>query len=72
MPEGNISLDLAFYTLRLYIQKTLSEIGKAFGVDNYSTVSTVSTAIERMKKTLDRDPNVRGVLKGIVLKLQVG
>lgn len=64
----NIPKDLAIYTLRRYSQKKLSEIGKAFGVGNYSTVST---AIERVKKISVKDPNVCKMLKEIVLRLHV-
>lgn len=66
---ANVPRDLAIYTLRRYSQKTLSEIGKDFAIDNYSSVST---AIERMKKTLEADPKVRRMLNEIVHILKVG
>ena len=64
----NIPKDLAIYTLRRYSHKTLSEIGKDFNVNNYSTVST---SIERTKKILDADPHIRRIFDEIVSRLQV-
>ena len=64
----NIPRDLAIYTLRRYSQKTLSEIGTTFGISNYSTVST---AVERIKKTLEEDPNVRRISDEIIFRIQV-
>ena len=64
----NIPKDLAIYTLRRYSQKTLAEIGKAFEVGNYSTVST---SIERTKKTLKEDPKVNRLWQEIIYRLQV-
>ena len=64
----NIPRDLAIYTLRRYSQKTLSEIGKTFGISHYSTVST---AVERIKKTLEKDPDVRRISDEIIFRLQV-
>ena len=65
---SNLPRNLAIYTLRMSSQKTLSEIGKTFDIDNYSTVST---AIERVKKVLNNDANVSKLLKKIVHKLQI-
>jgi len=66
---ANVPRDMAIYTLRLYSQKTLSEIGNAFGVSNYSTVST---SIGRMKKNMELDQKACEEFKRILLKLQVG
>nr|WP_320050291.1 transposase [uncultured Desulfuromonas sp.] len=58
----NLSRDLAVYTLRSHSQKTLAEIGNVIGCENYSTVSS---AIERMKKALESDPKARKLYKKI-------
>ena len=52
----NVPRDLAIHALRLNSRKTLAEIGTAFGIDNYSTVSS---AIDRAKKSLASEPKVR-------------
>ncbi|WP_316348911.1 helix-turn-helix domain-containing protein [Desulfuromonas acetoxidans] len=65
----NLSRDLAVYTLRTHSQKTLAEIGNVIGCENYSTVSS---AIERMKKVLESDQNARKLYKKICLELKVG
>lgn len=64
----NLSRDLAVYTLRAHSQKTLAEIGNVIGCENYSTVSS---AIERMKKALESDPKARKLYKRICLELKV-
>ena len=65
----NLSRDLAVYTLRAHSKKTLAEIGNVIGCENYSTVSS---AIERMKKALESDPKARKLYKKICLELKVG
>ena len=65
----NIPRDLAIYVLRMYSQKTLSEIGKTFGIKNYSTVSS---AIGRAKKTLAAEGEKQKEFKAIGLRLQKG
>jgi len=52
----NLPRDVAIYLARCLSRKTLAEIGKAFGISNYSTVSR---AIERSKKRQERDAFVR-------------
>ncbi len=64
---ANVPRDLAIFALRMYSQKTLSEIGEPFGVKNYSTVSS---AIDRAKKVLASEAKVRKEFKAIGLKLQ--
>ena len=64
----NLPRDLAIYALREYSQKTLSEIGQVVGCNNYSTVSS---AIERMKKALDSEPSMRKLYKDICSKFKV-
>jgi len=65
---SNLSRDLAVYTLRTHSRKTLSDIGDAIGCGNYSTVSS---AVERMKKALDRDPQARKWYTKVCAKLRV-
>jgi REP element-mobilizing transposase RayT len=65
---ANLSRDLAVYTLRAHSQRTLAEIGNAVGCENYSTVSS---AIERMKKALDSEPEVQKLYKTICSKLKI-
>jgi putative transposase len=50
--EENLPRDVAIYLARCISRRTLAEIGKAFGISNYSTVSS---AIERIKKRQERD-----------------
>ncbi|MDY0184968.1 MAG: transposase [Desulfuromonadaceae bacterium] len=65
----NLSRDLAVYTLRAHSQRTLAEIGNVIGCENYSTVSS---AIERMKKALDSEAKVQKLYKKICSKLKIG
>jgi chromosomal replication initiation ATPase DnaA len=65
----NLERDLTVYTLRAHSQRTLAEIGNVVGCENYSTVSS---AIERMKKALDSEPEVQKLYKTICSKLNVG
>ena len=53
---GNISRDMAIYLMRLHSHKTLHQIGAYFNIDNYSTVST---AISRFKKGMEKDRKLR-------------
>lgn len=64
----NLSRDLAVYTLRAHSQRTLAEIGNVIGCENYSTVSS---AIERMKKALDSEAKVQKIYKKICSELKV-
>ncbi len=65
---SNIARDLTIYTLRTHSQKTLTEIGHVVGCENYSTVSS---AIERMKKALDCEPKARQLYRKICLEIKV-
>ncbi len=65
----NVPRDLAIYTLRMYSRKTLSEIGAAFGIENYSTVSS---AIERAQKALGSEVNAKKNFKKISVTLREG
>lgn len=48
--------DIAIYLSRCYSLKTLADIGSAFGIDNYSTVSS---AVERLKLRKRHDNNLQ-------------
>jgi REP element-mobilizing transposase RayT len=62
----NLPRDMAIYLVRLLSQATLSEVGKHFGMNNYSTVSSV---VERVKLRTNEDPMVREHLDVIRVKL---
>jgi hypothetical protein len=53
---GNISRDMAIYLMRLHSHKTLLQIGVYFNIASYSTVST---AISRFKKGMEKDRKLR-------------
>lgn len=65
---ANLPRDLAVYTLRAHSLRTLAEIGNLIGCENYSTVSS---AIERMKKALVSEPKAKKLYKKICLELKV-
>lgn len=52
----NLPRDTAIYLVRLLSQATLNEVGKNFGIHNYSTVSS---AVERMKLRMKKDRLIR-------------
>ncbi len=58
--------DLALFLIRTRTGKTLMEIGKIFRIDNYSSVSS---AIERIKKRLVSDNNLKNAVRDINLNL---
>ncbi len=58
----NIPSDLAIYLIRTNTCQTLSDIGKTFGIDKYSSVSS---AIERFKLRLKNDKNLQNAVKRI-------
>ena len=62
----NLPRDLAIYLVRLLSQATLSEVGKYFGMNNYSTVSSV---VERVKLRANEDRRIREHLDVIRVKL---
>jgi putative transposase len=63
----NLPRDMAIYFVRLLSQATLREVGKYFGMNNYSTVSS---AVERVKLRMHDDRMVRDHLAEIRLKLK--
>ena len=64
---GNLQRDLAIYLVRTLTRETLTEVGKHFGIDRYSTVSSVVT---RVKESLKNDRILRDHLEKIRKRLQ--
>ncbi|MFO7607352.1 MAG: transposase [Desulfurivibrionaceae bacterium] len=60
--KENLPRDVAIYLVRRYCRETLPSVGRYFGIENYSTVSSI---IERVKTKLDRDKKLRKSLEGI-------
>ncbi len=58
----NVPRDIAVYLMRIYSNKTLTEIGKYFNIMNYSTVSSI---IERVKSRKATDKVFAAKLKKI-------
>ncbi len=58
----NVPRDLAIYLVRLHCSDTLSNIGRYFGIANYSTVSS---AVERIKARVKNDIVVQEHLQRI-------
>ncbi len=56
----NIARDIAIYLVRRLCCKTLPNVGKEFGISNYSTVSSV---VQRMKRRIERDKTLPKELK---------
>lgn len=54
--------DMAIYMVRRHCRETLPTVGRHFGIENYSTVSSV---IERVKARKNRDKSVRQELESI-------
>ncbi|RJX27578.1 MAG: transposase [Desulfurivibrio sp.] len=62
----NLPRDVAVYLVRQLSQASLSEVGKCFGLHNYSTVSSV---VERVKRRGKEDRRIRKHLDGLREKL---
>ncbi|MCL0096612.1 hypothetical protein M1N66_03285, partial [Thermodesulfovibrionales bacterium] len=62
----NLPRDIAIYFVRRCCRKTLSEVGRYFGISNYSTVSS---AAERIKARKSEDGKLQKQLKSIGAKL---
>ncbi|MCL0037544.1 hypothetical protein M1N10_00845 [Thermodesulfovibrionales bacterium] len=62
----NLPRDVAIYFVRRCCRKTLSEVGRYFGISNYSTVSS---AAERIKARKSEDGKLQKQLKSIGAKL---
>lgn len=62
----NIARDIAIYLVRRLCCKTLPSVGIEFGINNYSTVSSV---VQRVKRRIERDRTLPKELKIIVEKV---
>lgn len=56
----NIARDIAIYLGRRLCCKALPKVGAEFGINNYSTVSSV---VQRMKKRIEKDRTLQKELK---------
>lgn len=56
----NIARDIAIYLVRRLCCKTLPNVGSEFGINNYSTVSSV---VQRVKKRIERDRTLQKELR---------
>jgi REP-associated tyrosine transposase len=56
----NIVRDIAIYLVRHLCCKTLPDVGREFGINNYSTVSS---AVQRVKRRIEGDRTLRKELK---------
>lgn len=65
----NLPRDMAMYLIRMHCRETLSGIGKIFGIEKYSTVSS---AIERVRAQLKGDSSVKKHLVKIEKQIAKG
>ncbi len=65
----NIPRDVAIFLQRKYCMQTLSELGRDYGIANYSTVSS---ALERVRARLLQDRRLKGQIAGIEKRLSKG
>ncbi len=65
----NLPRDMAVYLVRRHCRETLPAVGRYFGIENYSTVSSI---IERIKTKLDLDKKLRKFSEEIGKKLDKG
>lgn len=63
----NIARDVAIYLVRRHCRETLPVVGRSFGIENYSTVSSV---VERIKARIKKDKKLRQSLDIIGESLQ--
>lgn len=64
--SDNTARDVALYFIRMHRSETLSEVGRYFGLKNYSTVSGI---LLRFKKRLKVDHDLQKHLSRIMIKL---
>lgn len=62
----NLPRDIAIYLVRHHSRETLADVGRHFGISNYSTASS---AVERIKGRKENDPSLRKDLQKIDKKL---
>ena len=65
----NLPRDIAMYLIRHHTGETLAKVGRHFGVDNYSTVSS---AVQRIKARKRKDRKVQNYLVEIERRLRKG
>lgn len=53
---SNVPRNIAIYLARYLRGDSLKDIGREFGIDNYSSVSSI---MERMKREISIDPNIK-------------
>jgi putative transposase len=56
----NITRDIAIYLVRRLCCKTMPDVGKEFGINNYSTVSSV---VQRVKRRIEKDRTLQEKLR---------
>jgi hypothetical protein len=54
--QANLPRDIALYLVRILTRMTMPEVGKHFGISNYSTVGSV---VARMKNRSESDPRIK-------------
>jgi len=67
--KENTMRDVAIYLVRRVCRLTLPEVGRAFGIENYSSVSS---AIQRLKTKVDGDENLSQELDMIAKTIHKG
>lgn len=65
----NLPRDMAIYLVRHYCRETLPTVGRYFGIDNYSTVSSV---VERVKDRKRKEKSLQQEMDSIRKKLIKG
>ena len=65
----NLPRDIAIFLVRHHCRETLPSVGRYFGIDNYSTVSSV---VERVKSRKRKEKNLQKELESIGKKLSKG
>jgi putative transposase len=66
--HGNEARNVAIYLTRRLRGDRLKEIGEAFKIDRYSTVSTI---VERMKVRIERDEGLRKRVDPLMSTIQM-
>ncbi len=64
--ERNLPRDLVLYAMRQHSRQTLHQIGRHLNVDNYSSVSS---AVQRIKRDLEKDKSMQSLMHKIELLL---
>ena len=67
--KENLPRDMAIYLVRRYCRLSLAEVGRHFGLHNYSTVSS---AVERIKARTAQDQSIYDQLHELMAKINKG